>query len=110
MPVIIHYAKTVYDNKVNKLEGYIGQLDNHLGILEGYRDRIKNYWDDDEGRRYYNLVNTEIHAVRNARLRAQSLRDIYYNAMLDLKKSQGLVGGLLDEAESVLGSLGIGGN
>lgn len=108
MPVIIKYAERVYSNKVSTLEGYINQLDGHLTTLKGYRDQLHTYWKDDEGRRYYELVNTEIRAVQNARTRAQSLRNIYDDAKQALNAQHGLAGGLLSEAESLLGNLGIG--
>lgn len=109
MPVIIKYAENVYRNKVKNLEGYIDQLDGHLETLKGYRDEIGKYWADDEGKRYYKLVSTEIVAVQNARARAQSIRNIYEEARAALNAQHGIAGGIISEAESILGNLGIGG-
>ena len=108
MSVIIRYAKTVYDNKISTLEGYISQLDGHLETLKGYRDELDKYWNDSEGRRYRELVSKEIKAVINARSRANSLRNIYDEASKALKAQQSIAGGILDEAEIVINSLGIG--
>lgn len=107
MPVIIKYAKGTYEKKVSNLEDYIRQLDTHLETLKTYRDQLGNYWKDAEGKRYWDLVNTEIRAVQNARTRSQNLRNVYNDASGELNKQHAVAADYLSEAESVINNLGI---
>ena len=108
MSIIIRYTQSVYQNKVNNLMNLHGELQTHLANLEGYRDQIKNFWNDDEGMAYYNLVNTEIRAVKNAMNRVQNLHTIYSDSVDELNSAKTATSGLLEEAGSILSGLGIG--
>lgn len=46
MPML-HYAASVYEDKISELETYNDRLNQHKETLIGLRDRVKNYWDDD---------------------------------------------------------------
>lgn len=105
--VIINYSKAVYDNKISEFESYIKRLSAHLEMLEGYREKLRNFWDDSEADRYYNVLSEQIRAVRNAMNRTTELKTIYERTSADMAKQKTLTGGLIDEAEAALKMLGI---
>lgn len=106
MPML-HYAASVYEDKISELETYNNRLNQHKETLIGLRDRVKNYWDDDAAETYYNTLSTQIRAVNNASERIANLKHIYQEAVDDLSRTKSTVKEAVSDAEQIVKSLGI---
>lgn len=66
MAVILNYNASVYQSKINTLEGYVSILKTHLDSLESYKNQISSFWDDTDGSRYMDQITKVIVKVRKA--------------------------------------------
>ena len=84
MPML-HYAASVYEDKISELETYNDRLNQHKETLIGLRDRVKNYWDDDVAETYL----------------------LYQDAVDDLSRTKDTAKETVSDAEQIVKSLGI---
>jgi prefoldin subunit 5 len=106
MPFVLKHSKAIYERKINELESFKRRLDAHLEALEGYKGQIMQYWDDEHGQKYYNLLNEQIEAVTRANNRIERLRMIYEQATGDFEGAGSSVDEAIDEFESIIKTLG----
>lgn len=106
--LIFNYTESVYKAKINELNRLIARMKTHVDRLEELRDDLEKYWDDDTAREYYNVISTQIRAVRNALNRTISLSDFYKSSQDEITNKQTLSGEALEDVSAIIKSLGIG--
>lgn len=106
MSWVLRHSKRIYQTKIDELERFRVMLNNHLEVLQGYQSEIVRYWDDEHGRKYYELLADQIEAVRRANNRIERLSIIYQEATDEFTKSGGIIDDTIDEAQSLIKTLG----
>lgn len=102
----IKYSKQQYLAKIDALEGYKSQLQNHLDTLENYREQIYSFWDDEQARQLYKTLNKTTHNVRVAMDRTQESINMHKKTVDQMEEVQGAVSTTLEIATSVITALG----
>lgn len=66
MPAGFGYVESEYKAKIETLKGYVGDLEGILRELTEKKRELTNFWDDDEGVSYQNVINDNIRACKTA--------------------------------------------
>ena len=107
MSIMINYTKSQYLAKITELEGYYGQLEQHLGRMEDYKKQMFDFWNDQNAQDAGNVLTIEIRQVRNAMDRTADLLTFYKSAVEKMGGAGSTAKAILEDALSVLGGLGI---
>lgn len=104
---IVKYTKAQYQAKITELEGYYAQLEQHLTNMENLKDNMFQFWDDENARTTGKILNATIRQVQNAMTRTSDLLIFYKSAIEKMSGADSTAKELLDDAFSVISSLGI---
>ena len=99
--VIFKYAKSVYDGKIGALENCEGQLNTHLNNLDGFKEEIKDFWQEGDSEKYYNLITDNIELVRNAMHEVVKLRAVYEETSAEYGRTSEAIDGTIANVEAV---------
>lgn len=111
MAVILNYSKSVYENKINQLQQLAGELSVHLSTLEGKRNELRNFWDDTQGQKYFDVITEQLHNVRNAIEQVNKMKYTYSDILGGLTTASTTVDSLIEDATFGLKSvLAVGGS
>lgn len=75
--VVLKYSASVYQAKINSLEGCISQLTTHLNTLEGYEKGLTAFWDDPQAEHFAQVLAKQIIKVGNAMNQVTELKRLY---------------------------------
>lgn len=64
MGMTIKYDKATYQGKINQLEAHHAQLTTHLSNMENLRNKMSQFWDDENARKTGEILNEEIRTVK----------------------------------------------
>ena len=107
MPVILKYTKAQYDAKITELQGYLNELKDHREKMVGLREQMYNFWDDPNARKAGEALNIQIRQGDNSMARTNDMLIFYQKSVEKLGGADSAVSGLLGDAISILGSLGV---
>ena len=107
MSFMINYTKAQYEAKVSELEGYYSQLSDHLSKMEDLKNRMYQFWDDENARTTGKMLEIEIRQVRNSMERTKDILNFYKSSIAKLDSSNSAINNTLQEAISILTGLGI---
>ncbi len=107
MAFLVKYTQAQYEAKLAELEGYHGQLQTHLDTMEGYREKMYQFWDDENAREVGEALNLQIRQVHNAMNRTKDMIDFYTRSVTKLEGVNSAVGDAIQSAISILSGLGI---
>ena len=104
---VIKYSKSVYEQKLVTMEGYLSQLESSLDNLQNLKESMFQFWSDDRAREAAELLNEEIRQVRNAHRRTQDFITQYKSVITYMEGSDDAIGDLMEGASSALEMLGL---
>ena len=107
MPVVLKYTKAQYQAKISELENYLAQLKDHRQKMAELKERMFNFWDDPNARKAGEALAVQIRQVDNSMMRTNDMLRFYQQSVEKLGGTDSAVGGLLEDAISILGSLGV---
>lgn len=103
--IVIKFQKSVYDKKIAELKGYANELDSHLTVLEGYKKEVPNFWNDDTGKEYVRVIDTQIRQLTTARQRVDDLSNLYDELKSALSGAQSTTKQKVDDIAGIVGAL-----
>ena len=110
MAVILRYSASVYEGKISQLEALAGELQQHLNTLEEKRNELRNFWDDVQGQRYFDLISDQIIKVQDSIDQVNRLKFTHNDILGGLKSSSAMIDGFIDDLTfSVKSAVGLGG-
>ena len=107
MPVVLKYTKAQYQAKISERENYLAQLKDHRQKMAELKERMFNFWDDPNARKAGEALAVQIRQVDNSMMRTNDMLRFYQQSVEKLGGTDSAVGGLLEDAISILGSLGV---
>lgn len=107
MTFTVRYTKGQYQAKITELQGYYSQLESHLSNMEGLKEKMYQFWDDENARTTGTALASEIRQVKNAMDRTRDMLTFYKGAIDKLDATNISVGSTITDALDVLGKLGI---
>lgn len=107
MPVVLKYTKAQYKAKITELEGYLKRLKEHKEKMETLKGDMYNFWDDPNAKKAGEALAVQIRQVENAMERTMDLLNFYNKSVEQLDGTNSAIGGLLEDALGILGTLGI---
>lgn len=105
MAAIIKYSKSVYEQKISKMEAYAKELQVHLTTLESLKNQVRNFWDDEQGSRYLSAITDQILKVRDSLDQISSLRATYSDILAELTNSSSMIDGVIEDVTSAVGNV-----
>ena len=106
MAFILKYSKAQYLAKISELEGYYGQLEQHLQRMEDLKSQMFQFWNDKNAQTTGQILAIEIRSVRSAMDRTNDMLTFYRSTVEQLGGTDGAVGDILQQALSMLSGLG----
>ena len=103
--IVIKFQKSIYDSKINELNGYATELDSRLATLEAYKSEIPGFWGDNTGEKYVQMIDKQIQQIRVTRQSIQDLSTLYDNLKQALDNAQNTVSDKVDELTGIVGAL-----
>ena len=82
MAITIAYSKKDYIAKITELEGYHKQLSGHLGKMQEYKNKISNFWYDENAQTTAEILNVQIHATERTMAQVEE-NLIFYRSIID---------------------------
>lgn len=104
---IINYTKSFYEKRISELESCYERLQKHCDNLENYKDSLYQVWDDDQARKYFQILSEQIQGVRNAAKKTEEIKRIHEEAMNQLDQLNQTADSILDAGLNMLGGLNI---
>ena len=89
------------------MEGYHGQLQQHLEKLEELREQVFVFWEDANAEKIGKILDIQIRQVQNSMDRTHDLLIFYKSAVEKLDGANLDVGQVLESALGTLAGLGI---
>ena len=77
MGAILNYSSNVYETKIERMESLASQLQTHLSTLEAQKNQIQEFWNDEKGIKYYDIITDNIIKVRDAIEEINKLKQMY---------------------------------
>lgn len=110
MAAVLKYSVSVYEGKINQLESLAGELQQHLNNLEEKRNQLRNFWNDVQGERYFNLISDKIDKVQDALDQVNRLKYTYNEIIGGLTASSSMIDGIIEDVTfSVKSAISFGG-
>ena len=100
--ITVRYTKAQYMARITELEGYHGQLQQHLEKLEELREQVFVFWEDANAEKIGKILDIQIRQVQNSMDRTHDLLIFYKSAVEKLDGANLDVGQVL---EAALGTL-----
>lgn len=107
MAFMVNYTQAQYQAKIAELGGYHNQLQTHLETMEGFREKMYQFWDDENARTTGEMLAIQIRQVRNAMDRTSDMINFYTRSVEKLDGVNIDVGETILEAIGILSGLGI---
>ncbi len=101
----LHYAKSVYQEKIDALEACKARLTTHLEHLTAYQQQINNFWTGDVAEKYFALIGNQIQRVYDAQNRVEQTKQNWETAISEMSTTQSRISSLTDAALSAVESL-----
>lgn len=105
--ITVRYTKAQYMARITELEGYHGQLQQHLEKLEELREQVFVFWEDANAEKIGKILDIQIRQVQNSMDRTHDLLIFYKFAVEKLDGANLDVGQVLESALGTLAGLGI---
>ena len=105
--ITVRYTKAQYMARITDLEGYHGQLQQHLEKLEELREQVFVFWEDANAEKIGKILDIQIRQVQNSMDRTHDLLIFYKSAVEKLDGANLDVGQVLEAALGTLAGLGI---
>lgn len=105
--ITVRYTKAQYMARITELEGYHGQLQQHLEKLEELREQVFVFWEDANAEKIGKILDIQIRQVQNSMDRTHDLLIFYKPAVEKLDGANLDVGQVLESALGTLAGLGI---
>lgn len=105
--ITVRYTKAQYMARITELEGYHGQLQQHLEKLEELREQVFVFWEDANAEKIGKILDIQIRQVQNSMDRTHDLLIFYKSAVEKLDGANLDVGQVLESALGTLAGLGI---
>lgn len=105
--ITVRYTKAQYMARITELEGYHGQLQQHLEKLEELREQVFVFWEDANAEKIGKILDIQIRQVQNSMDRTHDLLIFYKSAVEKLDGANLDVGQMLESALGTLAGLGI---
>lgn len=107
MSFTLNYTKTQYQTKITELDGYYKRLSTHLTTMESLKDRMYQFWTDENARTTGKMLEIEIRQVKNSMERTQDLLQFYKTSVEKLDGTNQTISDTLGDALKILTGLGI---
>ena len=105
--ITVRYTKAQDMARITELEGYHGQLQQHLEKLEELREQVFVFWEDANAEKIGKILDIQIRQVQNSMDRTHDLLIFYKSAVEKLDGANLDVGQVLESALGTLAGLGI---
>lgn len=105
MSIMVKYSQAQYQAKITELEGYIAQLQQHLDTMKELREKMFQFWDDDNARLTGDVLNIQIKSVQSAMDRATDMLIFYKSTVEKMSGANLSISGMLADALGILGDL-----
>lgn len=79
--ITVRYTKAQYMARITELEGYHGQLQQHLEKLEELREQVFVFWEDANAEKIGKILDIQIRQVQNSMDRTHDLLIFYKSAV-----------------------------
>lgn len=106
--LICNYAKSVYEERIQKLESAKKKLEGHIDNLDSYKNDIRTIFTGDEADKYTKQLEIEINSVRVAHKRVEEAIAIWKTALDDQEAARKEINDKLDlikQAQKVIEDL-----
>ena len=87
--ITVRYTKAQYMARITELEGYHGQLQQHLEKLEELREQVFVFWEDANAEKIGKILDIQIRQVQNSMDRTHDLLIFYKSAVEKLDAAIG---------------------
>lgn len=105
MALIVKYSQAQYQAKITELEGYYNQLSQHLATMQDLKNQMYTFWEDENAQKAGQVLAEEIRHVTTTMDRTHETIAFYKSSIEKLDGVNVDVGGLFQDALSVLGTL-----
>ena len=106
MSFVLKYSKAQYMAKITELEGYYAQLQSHLTRMEDLKSQMFQFWNDKNAQTTGQILAIQIRSVRSAMDRTNDMLTFYKSAVEELGGTDNALGGMLQDALSMLTGIG----
>ena len=103
---LFNYTKNEYEQKIGELDGLITKLNTHLDNLTSLRNQVPGFWEDEKAQATVRTLDVNIQKVRRNMETAKALSDTFKKTVSELDGSQNVLGGLIEDAQGILNSIG----
>ena len=62
---MLKYTESIYQGKIDQLTEYISMLNEHIEQLTKYKNELKTFWDDVDGERLAEALQTALTSTKN---------------------------------------------
>lgn len=107
MAFMVNYTQAQYQAKIAMLRGYHSQLTTHLERMEGYKEKMYQFWDDENAQKTGKALMILIDCVRKSMDRTTEMIAFYESSVAKLDGVNIDVGGLIGDAIGILSGLSI---
>ena len=105
--ITVRYTKAQYMARITELEGYHGQLQQHLEKLEELREQVFDFWEDANAEKIGKILDIQIRQVQNSMDRTHDLLIFYKSAVEKLDGANLDVGQEKKKTQNKKNGLGI---
>lgn len=105
MAVMIKYTAAQYEEKIAELEGYYNQLATHQDRMVALKEKMYDFWEDENARTTGRILEAKIRLVQNAMDTTSATLNQYRTAVKELDATNGLISDTLEKL--LIGLLGL---
>ena len=104
---IFNYSKKEYQERVDKIQGLISDLDSHLGRLSNYRSQLSGIWTDEAGSSVAQSIDRTMRITATKMRNAEAVMRTFQNMIENLDEGQAQWNSQLEEALGLLTDLDV---
>lgn len=103
--LIVNHPKKIYEERINDLNTYVTQLDNHIANMRTYRSELPHFWEGESADRYAALMEIELRSLEEMRSIVRDDIAFYQGLIADLDVTNRFTSSIIEDTKAVLGAL-----